>query len=229
LLNRLQRLHSKGYIHGDIKPQNMCLEKHKDSFKVCLIDFGLATRYCSDDGVHFPHQKGSTFSGNLPFASLGSCRLYTKSRKDDFESVFYILIYLLNEYKLPWDSLLEISSSRRSESRHIDEYLDRRLKFNVVQETVRILPRNCRELLKKAYSLPFDQAPPYSHFRHALGKLNRKYGRLINEKVKKNEPNKQVFKVKWQLNESDIDEEDEESKEPNEIDTKQDKKKDQKI
>jgi serine/threonine protein kinase len=28
LINRLQRLHSKGYIHGDIKPQNMCLQRH---------------------------------------------------------------------------------------------------------------------------------------------------------------------------------------------------------
>ena len=171
LIHRLQRLHSKGYIHGDIKPQNMCLQRHKQGYSVCLIDFGLATPFMRPDGTHIPHCKGSTFSGNLPFASLASCRLYTKSRKDDFESVFYILIYLLNDFKLPWDDLLEFPNSRRSETRHIDEYLDRRLKFNVVQETVKILPRNCRQLLKKTFSLPFDQPPFYSHLRHALGKL----------------------------------------------------------
>ena len=45
LIDRLQRLHSKGYIHGDIKPQNMCLQGCDGGFQVCLIDFGLATPF----------------------------------------------------------------------------------------------------------------------------------------------------------------------------------------
>ena len=36
------------------------------------------------------------------FASLNSCRGNNKSRRDDMESVMYIMIYLLNDNYLPW-------------------------------------------------------------------------------------------------------------------------------
>jgi hypothetical protein len=36
------------------------------------------------------------------FASLNSCKGFNKSRRDDIESVLYIIIYLLNKKYLPW-------------------------------------------------------------------------------------------------------------------------------
>ena len=42
------------------------------------------------------------FTGNYLFASSNSCKGMSKSRKDDLESVVYLLIYLLNNNKLPW-------------------------------------------------------------------------------------------------------------------------------
>lgn len=43
------------------------------------------------------------FCGNFKFASITSCKGYSKSRRDDIESIIYLLIFLLNENKLPWD------------------------------------------------------------------------------------------------------------------------------
>ena len=39
------------------------------------------------------------------FCSLNISRTTNKSRRDDFESIFYILIYLLNKFRLPWSKL----------------------------------------------------------------------------------------------------------------------------
>ncbi len=39
------------------------------------------------------------------FASMNICRGHSLSKRDDFESIFYIMVYLLNGYQLPWSSL----------------------------------------------------------------------------------------------------------------------------
>ena len=41
------------------------------------------------------------------FASLNACRGFNKSRRDDIEAAFYILIYLINRQKLPWSDFAE--------------------------------------------------------------------------------------------------------------------------
>jgi len=67
-----------------------------------LIDFGLAQKFVDEDGKHKVKTDLRKFSGNFLFASLNSCRGYNKSRRDDVESLFYMLIYLLNNCNLPW-------------------------------------------------------------------------------------------------------------------------------
>jgi hypothetical protein len=39
------------------------------------------------------------------FCSLNTCRTFTKSRRDDFESLLYILLYLTNDLRLPWSDI----------------------------------------------------------------------------------------------------------------------------
>jgi len=42
-MNRLQSLHSQGYIHRDLKPANVVIGKEaSDANYIYLIDFGLA-------------------------------------------------------------------------------------------------------------------------------------------------------------------------------------------
>ena len=41
------------------------------------------------------------------FASLNACRGFNKSRRDDIEAAFYILIYFINHQKLPWSDFSE--------------------------------------------------------------------------------------------------------------------------
>jgi vaccinia related kinase len=46
LLERLEGLHQLGYVHGDLKTQNiLCTNKGSSNNQLFLIDYGLAINY----------------------------------------------------------------------------------------------------------------------------------------------------------------------------------------
>lgn len=89
-------------MHNDIKLENILIG-YKDPAKIYMIDFGLSQPYVDfNTGYHVQKTNLSYFSGNFMFASLNSCRGNNKSRRDDIESIFYLMIYLYNNNYLPW-------------------------------------------------------------------------------------------------------------------------------
>lgn len=46
------------------------------------------------------------------FMSMNVARGSTLSRRDDIESVFYLLFYLLNRHKLPWNKFQDDFSKK---------------------------------------------------------------------------------------------------------------------
>ena len=72
------------------------------SDKLYLIDFGSSFEYLNNDGTHKKNKNDKRYPGNIMFASMNICKGYRLSRRDDIESVVYILLYMLNEHKLPW-------------------------------------------------------------------------------------------------------------------------------
>ena len=81
-MNRIKTLHEIGFIHNDLKLENILVGKN-DPHIIYLIDFGLACKYLEEDGTHVEKQFINKFSGNFMYASLNSCRGNTKSRRDD--------------------------------------------------------------------------------------------------------------------------------------------------
>jgi len=118
LLNCIENLHSLGYVHGDLKPSNVMFYPHH-SQRLCLIDFGLTTKYVTKDNRHISLQNTNLFSGNIQFASRHSCKGLNKSRRDDYESFFYILLYLLAEANLPWSYLVRKNNNKNSLSKNL--------------------------------------------------------------------------------------------------------------
>lgn len=64
--------------------------------KVNLIDFGCCERIIDSNGKHVAESKWTQFNGNLLYTSLNSCNYISRTRRDDLESAFYVILFLLN-------------------------------------------------------------------------------------------------------------------------------------
>lgn len=94
IVSRLQALHERGYIHGSIKPQNMCMgasPPHKDT--LYLIDYGCSAPINS-----------SSPTTRATFFSIERHNGHPHDVCDDLESMFYTVLYLAGA-KLPWCGL----------------------------------------------------------------------------------------------------------------------------
>ncbi|GJM94850.1 hypothetical protein PR202_ga11532 [Eleusine coracana subsp. coracana] len=101
----LEKMHSKGYVHGDVKPENFLLGPPgtPEEKKLFLVDLGLATRWKEPGtGEHVEYdQRPDVFRGTVRYASVHAHLGRIGSRRDDLESLAYTLIFLLRG-RLPW-------------------------------------------------------------------------------------------------------------------------------
>ena len=91
IIRALKILHSLGYVHGDIKPQNILFDSNWSESKtenVCdlnhkfvLIDFGVSRKYIDENGVQLFHSKVDTFKGNLEFAASECLQKHRKHNR----------------------------------------------------------------------------------------------------------------------------------------------------
>ena len=105
-------MHSIGYIHCDLKPDNICLADGKNGEEMAdikLIDFGICKSICRnrflfkepvDDDEHINYGELRQ-KGNLIFASPNSVLNMQVSRRDDMISLFYLILHLQTK-KLPF-------------------------------------------------------------------------------------------------------------------------------
>ena len=70
--------------------------------EVYLIDFGFSDKYvyCPDNEHISESETVDFFQGNMLFASVHQMDFKKTSRKDDLISLFYLLIYMLNNQSL---------------------------------------------------------------------------------------------------------------------------------
>ncbi|KAF3586064.1 hypothetical protein F2Q69_00031722 [Brassica cretica] len=105
-LSILEKMHAKGYVHGDVKPENFLLGQPSTSQekKLFLVDLGLATKWREGggNGQHVEYdQRPDMFRGTVRYASAHAHLGRTASRRDDLESLAYTLIFL-HRGRLPW-------------------------------------------------------------------------------------------------------------------------------
>eukprot|EP00897_Mesotaenium_endlicherianum_P007893 jgi/Mesen1/7131/ME000369S06444 len=104
-LSILEKMHQRGYVHGDVKPENFLLGQPAtiEEKKLFLVDLGLATRWKdASSGQHVEYdQRPDIFRGTVRYASVHAHLGRTGSRRDDLESLAYTLVFLLRG-RLPW-------------------------------------------------------------------------------------------------------------------------------
>lgn len=105
LLERMQYMHEKNYIHRDIKPDNILMGLGDKSNVVHMIDFGL-TRLVIDPktGKHIPFVSGKNLIGTCRYVSVNSHMGFELSRRDDLITLGYVIINLFKG-GLPWQGI----------------------------------------------------------------------------------------------------------------------------
>lgn len=102
-IERMESLHSKGFIHRDIKPENFLMGIGKKSHIVFSIDFGLTKRYRDPKtGNHISFKWKNGLTGTARYASLNAQIGNEQSRRDDLEAIGFVLCYFLRGGTLPW-------------------------------------------------------------------------------------------------------------------------------
>ncbi|KAF3631474.1 putative histidine-containing phosphotransfer protein 4-like [Capsicum annuum] len=154
----LEKLHSRGYVHGDVKPENFLLGTPgtPDEKKLFLVDLGLATRWRdTSTGLHVEYdQRPDIFRGTVRYASVHAHLGRTGSRRDDLESLAYTLIFLLRG-RLPWQGY-------QGENKG---FLVCKKKMASSPETLCCFcPAPFRHFVEYVVNLKFDEEPNYAKY-----------------------------------------------------------------
>ena len=155
-IDRLQFIHSKGVIHRDIKPSNFLFGIQNPNI-IYLIDFGLARKYKSSrTGKHVKFGYMATINGSLDFMSINCTKKIVQSRRDDMESLGYVLIYLAKK-NLPWSKIDDTKTDLKLKYEKIKE-----LKLSTTPEEVSSgLPQQFTQYINYCRKLEFEEEPNY--------------------------------------------------------------------
>lgn len=164
-ISRIETLHEIGYLHRDLKPENFLIGINENSHLVYLIDFGLAKRYknINSNGHHMAYKENKMLVGTARYASINSHLGIEISRRDDIESLVYILIYFFKG-KLPWQH----TSNR--EDREMKKIVEKKIKI-APEVLCEGLPKQFSNMLHYAKNLKFEDRPDYSLLKQIINEI----------------------------------------------------------
>lgn len=175
MISRIEYVHSKNFIHRDIKPDNFLMGLKKKGNMVYIIDFGLAKRYRDNvTSYHIPYKENKSLTGTARYASINTHLGCEQSRRDDLESLGYVLIYFIRG-SLPWQGLRAVTKKQK-----YDKISEKKLATPV--EVLCKAKENADwakfgEYLTYCRNLKFDARPEYTYLRHIFRQLfqNQKF------------------------------------------------------
>ena len=191
-IERLKGIHSKNYVHRNIKPENFKIGLN-DPHVIYLQNFYLCEKFrSSTTNKHAKLTLTNQIVGTERYGSVDALRGLRQGRKDDLESLCYMLIYFFLG-KLPWQDI-----KAETEGEKYKKLLNEKKKFNI-DKYKDIIPKEFRTIFKLIKNLKFDEQPKYNLYIRLLQKIREenqcfdqtdffwvKKNKDINDKIKKN-------------------------------------------
>ena len=157
IVTRIEYMHNKNLLHRDIKPDNFLIGKGNKRNVVYAIDFGLSKKYRdSQTGLHIPYRDGKNLIGTARYASINTHFGVEQSRRDDIESLGYMMIYLMKG-NLPWQGMVNSNPKKKYDK-------IKKLKIEVkLQDLCSGLPKECIKFIQYARDMKFEDKPNYNY------------------------------------------------------------------
>jgi casein kinase 1 alpha len=167
MISRIEYIHNKNFIHRDIKPDNFLMGIGRHCNKVYIIDLGLAKKYRDNrTREHIPYRENKNLTGTARYASINAHLGIEQSRRDDMESLGYVLMYF-NRGQLPWQGLK--AATKRQKYEKISE----KKMSTPVELLCRGFPTEFAMYLNYCRGLRFEEAPDYMYLRQLFRILFR--------------------------------------------------------
>ncbi|GMM32120.1 serine/threonine protein kinase [Martiniozyma asiatica (nom. inval.)] len=165
LLCRIEFIHARSFIHRDIKPDNFLMGIGKKGSQVNVIDFGLAKKYRDPRShLHIPYRENKNLTGTARYASINTHLGIEQSRRDDLESLGYVLIYFCKG-SLPWQGLKAATKRQK-----YDRILEKKMTISS-ENLAQGLPVEFTFYLDYVRSLRFEDKPDYIYLRRLFRDL----------------------------------------------------------
>ena len=184
ILKRIQTLHENNFIHRDIKPENFTIGLKKMNNTIYMIDYGLTRKYCDSHKNHIPYKEGKNLTGTALYASIYTHKGIEQSRRDDLESLGYMMVYFCKG-ELPW-----MDVKAKNKAGKYKKIMEKKIEMKP-EILCNGLVKEFMDYFKYVRDLQFTEEPNYNYL---LG--------LLNNAIKKNNI-KNDFKFDWSANNND--------------------------